>query len=119
MNDYFMAFMVGGSICVIAQILMNKTKLSPGRILVIFVTAGVILGALNIYDVLIKYGKAGASVPLPGFGYALAKSVIKEVDEVGFLGAFTGGIKGTAAGISSAIFFGYLMAVFFNPKTKV
>jgi stage V sporulation protein AE len=117
--DYVKAFLVGGSICVIAQILMDNTKLTPGRILVIFVTAGVILGALDIYDILIKYGKAGASVPLPGFGYALAKAVKKEVDEVGFLGAFTGGIKGTAAGISAAILFGYVIAMFFNPKTKV
>ncbi|MFU0823655.1 stage V sporulation protein AE [Clostridium sp.] len=119
MNDYIMAFLVGGIICVIAQILMDKTKLSPGRILVIFVTSGVILGALKIYDPIIKYGKAGASVPLPGFGYNLAKSVIKEVDEKGFLGAFTGGIKGTAAGISAAILFGYLMAIIFNPKSKI
>lgn len=118
MKDYIMAFLVGGGICVIAQILMEKTKFNSGRILVIFVTAGVILGALDIYDILIKYGKAGASVPLPGFGYALVKSVIKEVDQVGFLGAFTGGIKGTAAGISAAILFGYFMALFFNPKTK-
>ncbi|KYH30130.1 MULTISPECIES: stage V sporulation protein AE [Clostridium] len=118
MNDYIMAFLVGGIICVIAQILMDKTKLTPGRILVIFVTSGVILGALKIYDPIIKYGKAGASIPLPGFGYNLAKSVIKEVDERGFLGAFTGGIKGTAAGISAAILFGYLMALIFNPKSK-
>lgn len=118
MNDYIMAFLVGGIICVIAQILMDKTKLTPGRILVVFVTSGVILGALKIYDPLIKYGKAGASVPLPGFGYNLAKSVMKEVDEKGFLGAFTGGIKGTAAGISAAILFGYLMALIFNPKSK-
>ncbi|QGU95007.1 stage V sporulation protein AE [Clostridium bovifaecis] len=118
MNDYIMAFLVGGIICVIAQILMDKTKLTPGRILVVFVTSGVILGALKIYDPLIKYGKAGASIPLPGFGYNLAKSVMKEVDEKGFLGAFTGGIKGTAAGISAAILFGYLMALIFNPKSK-
>lgn len=118
MNDYIMAFLVGGIICVIAQILMDKTKLTPARILVLFVTSGVILGALKIYDPLIKYGKAGASVPLPGFGYSLAKSVMKEVDKKGFLGAFTGGIKGTAAGISAAILFGYLMALIFNSKSK-
>lgn len=118
MNDYIMAFLVGGIICVIGQILMDKTKLTPGRILVIFVTSGVILGALGIYEPIVKYGKAGATVPLPGFGYNLAKSVIKEVDEKGLLGVFTGGIKGTAAGISAAIFFGYIMALLFNSKSK-
>ncbi|MGH4125322.1 MAG: stage V sporulation protein AE [Clostridium sp.] len=118
MNNYIMAFIVGGSICVIGQILMDTTKLTPARILVVFVTGGVILGALNIYDVVIKYGKAGGSIPLPGFGYSLAKSVMKEVDEIGLIGAFTGGIKGTAGGITAAIFFGYIMALIFNPKTK-
>lgn len=118
MGDYIMSFIVGGIICVIAQILMDKTKLTAGRILVVFVTSGVILGALGIYGPIIKYGKAGATIPLPGFGYNLAKSVMKEVDEIGFLGVFTGGIKGTAAGISAAIIFGYIMAIIFNPKTK-
>ncbi|MCY6370483.1 stage V sporulation protein AE [Clostridium ganghwense] len=118
MNDYIMAFLVGGTICLIAQILMDRTKLTPGRILVVFVTTGVILGALKIYDVVVKYGKAGATIPLLGFGFNLAKSVMKEVDEVGFLGAFTGGVKGAAGGISAAIFFGYIMALLFNSKTK-
>ncbi|MCB2289017.1 stage V sporulation protein AE [Clostridium sp. CS001] len=118
MSNYIMTFVVGGIICAIGQILMDTTRLTPARILVIFVTGGVILGALNIYDVVIKYGKAGGSIPLPGFGYSLAKSVIKEVDEVGIVGAFTGGIKGTAGGITAAIFFGYIMALIFNPKTK-
>ena len=118
MNNYIMAFIVGGAICVIGQILMDTTKLTPARILVVFVTGGVILGALNIYDVVIKYGKAGGTIPLPGFGYSLAKSVMKEVDEVGLIGAFTGGIKGTAGGITAAIFFGYIMALIFNPKSK-
>ncbi|MGH4137667.1 stage V sporulation protein AE [Clostridium sp.] len=118
MSNYIMAFIVGGVICVIGQILMDTTKLTPARILVLFVTAGVILGALNIYDVVIEYGKAGGSIPLPGFGYSLAKGVMKEVDEVGLVGAFTGGIKGTAGGITAAIFFGYVMALIFNPKSK-
>jgi stage V sporulation protein AE len=118
MKDYIMAFVVGGIICVIGQILMDKTKLTPARILVLFVTSGVILGALNIYDVVIKYGKAGGSIPLPGFGYSLAKNVMKEVDKEGLVGAFTGGIKGTAGGITAAIFFGYIMALIFNPKSK-
>lgn len=118
MNSYILAFVVGGIICVVAQILMDTTKLTPARILVSFVTLGVILGALNIYDVIVKYGKAGATVPLPGFGYSLAKATIKEVDKMGFIGAFTGGIKGTAGGITGAIIFGYIMAIIFNPKTK-
>jgi stage V sporulation protein AE len=118
MEGYIMSFLVGGTICVIAQILMDKTKLTPARILVSFVTLGVILGGLGIYDVIIEYGKAGASVPLPGFGYALAKSVMREVEDNGLVGAFTGGIKGTAGGITAAIVFGYLMAVLFNPRTK-
>lgn len=116
--DYVNAFVVGGIICVIAQVLMDTTKLTPARILVSFVTIGVILGALNIYDGVVKYGKAGATVPLPGFGYALAKAAIKEVNEKGLIGAFTGGIKGAAGGISAAIIFGYIMALLFNPKTK-
>lgn len=116
--DYVNAFVVGGIICVIAQILMDTTKLTPARILVSFVTIGVILGALNVYDIIVKYGKAGATVPLPGFGYSLAKATIKEVNEKGLVGAFTGGIKGAAGGISAAIIFGYIMALLFNPKTK-
>lgn len=116
--DYIRAFIVGGTICLIGQILMDKTSLTPARILVSFVTAGVILGAIGIYDPIVEYGKAGATVPLPGFGYALAKGAIKEVEKNGLIGAFTGGIKATSAGIAAAIFFGYLMAVIFNPKTK-
>ncbi|AVP56125.1 stage V sporulation protein AE [Clostridium tetani] len=118
MNDYIMAFLVGGAICVVAQIIINKTKFTPARILVTFVTVGVILGALNIYDVVVKVGKAGATVPLPGFGFNLAKSTIKEVDQKGFIGIFTGGVTGSAGGITAAIVFGYLMAVIFNAKTK-
>lgn len=112
------AFLIGGLICVIAQVLMDTTILTPARILVIFVVLGAILGAFGIYDKLIDFAGAGATVPLPGFGNTLAKSVIKKVDEIGLLGAFTGGVTGAAAGITAAIFFGYLMAVIFNPKTK-
>jgi stage V sporulation protein AE len=118
MNDYIAAFIVGGIICVIGQILMDTTKLTPGRILVIFVTSGVILQGFNIYEKIVKIGKAGATVPLPGFGYSLAKGVIEEVQKEGFVGIFTGGIKATAGGITGAIVFGYIMAVLFNPKTK-
>lgn len=115
---YVSAFIVGGIICVIGQILMDTTKLTPARILVMFVTIGAILGAFGIYDKIVKVGGAGASVPLPGFGNSLAKGAIKAVEEKGLIGAFTGGITGTAAGITAAIFFGYLMALIFNPKTK-
>lgn len=112
------AFIVGGLICVVGQILMDTTKLTPGRILVLFVTLGVILGAFGIYDKLIDFAGAGATIPLPGFGNSLAKAAKKAVDEKGLLGAFTGGISGTAAGITASIFFGYIMAVIFNSKTK-
>jgi stage V sporulation protein AE len=116
--DYLRAFLVGGTICLIGQLLMDKTKLTPARILVIFVTSGVILGGLGVYKPIAEYGGAGASVPLPGFGYSLAKGAINDVDQYGLIGAFTGGIKATAAGIAAAIFFGYIMALIFNPKTK-
>lgn len=115
---YISAFIVGGIICVLGQILMDTTKLTPARILVIFVTLGTILGAFGIYDKIIEIGGAGASIPLPGFGNSLAKGAIKAVEEQGLIGAFTGGITGTAAGITAAIFFGYTMALIFNPKTK-
>lgn len=116
--EYVRAFVVGGLICVIAQILMDKTNLTPGRILVLFVTLGVILGAFGLYDKLVEFAGGGATVPLPGFGNLLAKSAIKEVRESGLIGAFTGGIKGAAGGITASIFFGYIMALIFKPKTK-
>jgi stage V sporulation protein AE len=116
--DYLKAFITGGIICVIGQILIDKTNLTPARILVSFVTAGVILTALGIYEPIVKFGGAGATVPLPGFGYALAKGAIKGVKEYGALGAFTGGVMATAGGITAAIVFGYLAAVLFDPKEK-
>ncbi|MGL4847691.1 MAG: stage V sporulation protein AE [Clostridium sp.] len=116
--DYIKTFIVGGGICVIAQILMEKTKLTPGRILVLFVITGAILGFFGVYDKLIDFAGAGATIPLPGFGNVLSKSVVEEVNKVGLLGAFTGGMKGGAGGITAAIVFGYLMAVIFNPKSK-
>lgn len=116
--NYISAFIVGGIICVIGQILIDTTKLTPGRILVVFVVLGVVVGAFGWYDKLINIGGAGATVPLPSFGNALAKATIKDVEETGLIGAFTGGIKGAAGGITAAIFFGYLMALIFNPKTK-
>lgn len=116
--EYLRAFVTGGIICVIGQILIDKTSLTPARILVTFVTAGVILTALGIYEPIVEFGGAGATVPLPGFGYALANGAIKGVRESGVLGAFTGGVAATAGGITAAIVFGYLAAVLFDPKEK-
>ena len=115
---YLKVFLTGGILCVIAQILMDKTSLTPARILVGYVVAGVILTALGIYEPIVELGKAGATVPLTGFGYSLAKGVFKAIDEQGFIGIITGGITGTAAGITSAIFFGYLFSIIFTPKMK-
>lgn len=116
--NFIKVFVVGGLFCVLAQILMDTTKLTPARILVIFVVMGTILGGFGVYDRLIEFAGAGATVPLPGFGNVLAKGVIKEVKSGGFLGIFTGGTKGAAAGISAAIVFGYLMSMIFSAKTK-
>ncbi|MDI6601782.1 MAG: stage V sporulation protein AE [Thermoanaerobacteraceae bacterium] len=116
--DYLYAFLVGGAICVIAQILMDTTKLTSGRILVIYVTAGAILSALGIYQKIVDIGGAGATIPLTGFGHSLAQGAIKAVKRDGILGAFTGGLTAAAGGIGAAIMFGYLMAIIFNPKTK-
>lgn len=119
MMDYVKAFIVGGAICVIGQILMDKTKMTPARVLVLFVTLGALLqGCGGLYQKLVDFGGAGATVPLPGFGYTLAKGAIKEAQSAGVLGAFTGGVKAASGGIASAIFFGYVMSVFFNPKSK-
>lgn len=111
-------FLVGGLICVIGQILIDKTKLTPAKILVIFVTSGVILGGLGIYKYLVDFAGAGATVPLTGFGYNLAKGTIEEVSKLGLLGAFTGGVKSSAGGIAAAVFFGYLAALISKPKMK-
>ena len=112
------AFVVGGIICVIGQILIDKTKLTPARILVIFVTAGVILGGLGLYKHLVDFAGAGATVPLTGFGNNLAKGAIEGVKTSGLIGAFTGGVKNAAGGIAAAIFFGYLAALISKPKMK-
>ncbi|HHV73705.1 stage V sporulation protein AE [Thermoanaerobacterium saccharolyticum] len=116
--DYLRAFLVGGIICVIAQILMDKTKLTPARILVLYVTVGAILGGIGIYKKIIDFGGAGATVPLLGFGNSLAQGAIKAVKKDGITGAFTGGLTATAGGIAAAIFFGYLFSIIFNPRTK-
>lgn len=112
------AFIVGGLICIIGQILIDKTKLTPARILVIFVTSGAILGGLGIYQKLVDFAGAGASVPLTGFGNLLAKGAIEKVKSDGLLGAFTGGISAAAAGITAAIVFGYVASLISKPKIK-
>ncbi|PWL48527.1 MAG: stage V sporulation protein AE [Clostridiales bacterium] len=116
--DYVKAFLVGGAICIIGQLLISLTNMTPARILVTFVTSGVILTALGIYKPIVEFGGAGATVPLTGFGYSLAKGVFKAVDEQGLLGVFLGGVTATAAGIAAAVFFGYLVSILFQPKVK-
>ena len=111
-------FVVGGLICIVGQILIDKTKLTPARILVIFVTTGAILGGLGIYQYLVDFAGTGATVPLTGFGYNLAKGAIEGVKESGLIGAFTGGVKAASGGIAAAIFFGYLAALISKPKMK-
>ena len=119
--NYFMllkAFITGGIICLIGQILIDKTKLTPARILVIYVTAGCILGGLGIYQKLVDFAGCGATVPLTGFGNLLAKGAIDEVKLSGIVGAFTGGVKAAAGGISAAVFFGYIASLVAKPKIK-
>lgn len=116
--EYIKAFVIGGIICAIGQIFIDKTKLTPARILVGFVVSGVILSALGLYEPLVEFAGAGATVPLSGFGHTLAKGVRSAVADKGLLGAFTGGLSATAGGITAAIVFGFLIAVFFKPKDK-
>lgn len=116
--DYVNAFWIGGLICALVQILMEKTKLLPGRIMVLLVCLGVLLGALQIYEPFLEFAGAGASVPLMGFGNTLWKGVKEAVDENGFLGIFMGGFKASAVGISAALVFGYLASIIFQPKMK-
>lgn len=115
---YIWAFLVGGILCVIAQILIDKTKLTPARILVSYVVAGVILGGCGIYKYLIDFAGAGASTPLTGFGYLIAKGIREEVDKSGLMGVLTGGISAAAAGIAAALIFGLLAAICFRDKRK-
>ena len=116
--EYAKAFLIGGGLCLIGQILIDKTKLTPARILVSYVVIGVILGGVGVYKPFAEFAGAGASVPLTGFGNLLAKGVREAVDEQGFLGIFLGGLKATAGGISAAIFAGLLASLFFKPKDK-
>ena len=112
------AFCIGGLICVIGQILIDKTKLTPARILVTYVTLGAMLGGLGIYKYLIDFAGCGATVPLTGFGNLLSKGVVSEVSSNGIIGAFTGGIKAASGGIAAAIFFGYIASLVSKPKIK-
>lgn len=116
--EYLKAFLVGGLLCVIGQLLIDKTMLTPARILTTYVVAGVILGGLGVYQPLADWAGSGATVPLTGFGYTLAKGAKDAVAEKGLLGALTGGITNTAAGITAAIFFGVLAASIFKAKPK-
>lgn len=116
--NYFNAFWVGGLICLIGQILIDKTKLTPARILTGYVVTGIVLTAVGIYQPIVEYAGAGATVPLLGFGYSMAKGVQRAVAADGLLGAFTGGLSSTAGGIAAAVFFSLIAAFIFKPKTK-
>ena len=115
---YLKAFAAGGALCAVGQILIDKTKLTPARILSVYVVAGVVLGGLGVYEPFARWAGAGASVPLTGFGNVLAKGVREAIGEKGLLGAFTGGFTAGAAGIAAAVFFGLLAALIFKPKDK-
>ena len=116
--DYVNAFWVGGLICALVQILMEKTKMLPGRIMVLLVCLGTLLGAIQVYEPFVEFAGAGASVPLLGFGNVLWKGVKEAVDQHGFLGIFMGGFQASAVGISAALVFGYLASLIFQPKMK-
>ena len=118
LSEYLRAFLCGGVLCLIGQVLIDKTKLTPAKILVLYVVSGVVLGGLGIYKYVVEFGGAGATVPLTGFGYLLAKGAAKAVSEDGLLGAFTVGVTAAAGGIAAAIFFGYLVALIFKPRPK-
>ena len=116
--DYIKVFIVGGLICLIAQVMMDYFKMQTPYVMVTYVSLGAALTFLGIYEPLVKFGQAGATVPIIGFGYSLAKGVMKGIGTDGLLGVFTGGISATAGGVAAAIFFGYIISVIFNPKAK-
>ena len=118
LRQFVWAFIIGGILCVIAQILIDKTKLTPARILVSYVVAGVILGALGLYRPIVELAGAGATVPLTGFGYLISEGVREAVDKQGLLGSLTGGLTAAAGGIAAALIFGYLAAIFFKGKRR-
>ena len=115
---YLCVFVTGGALCVVAQILIDKTKVTPARILVGYVVTGVILTAIGLYEPLVKFGKAGATVPLTGFGYSIAKGVERAVDEKGLIGSLTGSLSATSAGITTAIVLAFVVALVFRSKPK-
>ncbi|MBR3686462.1 MAG: stage V sporulation protein AE [Clostridia bacterium] len=117
-SKFIWAFVIGGALCMIAQILIDKTRLTPARILVSYVTVGVLLGALGLYKPLVEFAGAGATVPLTGFGYLISEGVREAVDKQGLLGALTGGLTAAAGGISAALVFGYLAAIMFRGKRR-
>ncbi|MBR6801160.1 MAG: stage V sporulation protein AE [Eubacteriaceae bacterium] len=117
--EYLPVFITGGVLCLIAQIIIDNTKLVSGQVLVIYITLGVILTALGLYEPIVKFGKAGATVPLMGFGYSLVKGTISAVHQSGFLGIFTGGLIATSAGICAAVVFGFIFALISRAKTKM
>ena len=116
--EYLYAFLIGGAICAAVQILLDRTKLMPGRVMVLLVCTGTVLGALNLYQPFVDFAGAGASVPLLGFGNVLWKGVKEAVDKEGFIGVFLGGFKASAAGIAAALIFAYLASFIFEPKMK-
>jgi stage V sporulation protein AE len=116
--EYIKAFLVGGAICALTQILLDKTKLMPGRVMVILVCLGVLLGAIGLYEPFAKWAGAGASVPLTGFGNVLFQGIKKSIDQEGFIGIFKGGFTASAVGISAALIFAYIASWIFNPKMK-
>ena len=116
--DYLYAFLIGGGICALVQILLDRTKMMPGRVMVLLVCTGAVLGFIGVYEPFAKFAGAGASVPLLGFGNLLWKGVKEAVDKEGFLGTFLGGFKACAAGVSAALIFGYLASLIFEPKMK-
>jgi stage V sporulation protein AE len=116
--EFVKAFVIGGLICVVGQLLIDYTKMTPARILVLFVTLGVVLTAVGLYEPLVNFAGAGATVPLTGFGYTMAKGTQEAVRQQGLIGAFTGGVTAGAAGISAAVFFGYLAALLSKPGDK-
>lgn len=116
--EYLQCFITGGIICTIGQILIDKTKITPARILTLFVVLGVILGFLGIYEPIYNFGKCGATVPISGFGYSLYKGTIKAIEERGFIGIFTGGVTATSGGIVAAICFGFISALVSKPTIK-
>lgn len=116
--DYIMAFLIGGIFCVIGQLLIDLTKLTPARILVIYVVAGTVLTVFGLYQPLVDIAGCGATIPLTGFGYSLGKGVIEGINQKGLLGVFTGGLTATSGGIAAAIFFGFLVALIFKSKER-